>query len=81
MLDERFPGVSKEIFSPHSNFRGEAEVVLVLLDETTSRSQEVCDRFRELHAQGCKIIGVLMPGYPDIANYSEWWPKEMSDFK
>ena len=56
-------------------------MVLVLLDETTSRSQEVCDRFRELHAQGCKIIGVLMPGYPDIANYSEWWPKEMLDFK
>jgi Ran GTPase-activating protein (RanGAP) involved in mRNA processing and transport/GTPase SAR1 family protein len=82
VLDEQFPAfcVLKEIYSQHSCFKGEAEVVLVLLDETTSRSQEVCDRFRELHRQGCKIIGVPMPGYA-IADYSKWWPDKMLDFK
>ena len=83
VIDTHFPSfcISKEIYSPYSSlFDGRAQVVLVLLDEATSRSEMLCDRFRELELQGCKIIGVPMPGYK-ISNYSKWWPESMEAFR
>jgi hypothetical protein len=73
--------ISKEVFSPHNKFVGNAQVVIVLLDENISRSELVCERFRELEKQGCAIIGVIMPGYPKIEDYSKWWPNELPEFK
>ena len=77
---ERFHGVSKEVYSPHSVFTGRARVVLVLCDEAIGGSAQVCARFRELEGQGCSIIGIPMPGYK-IENYGEWWPESMPEFK
>ena len=84
VIDDHFDkfSVSMEIYSPHILFHGQAQLVLVLLDEKTSQSQQVCDRFRELGEQGCNIIGVLMPGYVVKNNdYSKWWPDEMPQFR
>ena len=84
VIDDHFDqfSVSREIYSPHILFDGQAQLVLVLLDEKTSQSQQVCDRFRELEKQGCNIIGVLMPGYQVKNNdYSRWWPDEMPQFR
>jgi len=82
VLDEHFSNfvISKEILSPHRLYRGKAHVLLVLLDEATSRCPELCARFAELEREGCQVIGVPMPGY-DITNYSEWWPDAMPAFQ
>ena len=77
---EPLHGVSKEIYSPHSVFVGDAHVVLVLIDSYIDSSPEVLARFRELEAQGCKIIGVPMPGYV-ITDYGQWWPQKLSELK
>jgi len=82
VIDAHFPSlhISKEIYSLHSQFDGKAQVVLVLLDPATSLSRPLCRRFRELERQGCKIIGVPMPGLK-ISDYSCWWPESMPEFK
>jgi len=81
VIDDHFDKfeISKEVYSPHNLFIGRAQVVLVLLDEKTSRSREVCAHFQELETQGCKIIGVPMPSY-EIKDYSNWWPERMPKF-
>jgi hypothetical protein len=72
--------VSREVYSQHIPFRGKAQVVLVLLESGFSRSQDLCARFRELVKEGCKVIGVPMPGF-NITDYQKWWPDEMEEFQ
>jgi hypothetical protein len=72
--------VSREVYSQHIPFQGKAQVVLVLLEAGFSRSPQLCARFRELVKEGCKVIGVPMPGF-NITDYQKWWPDEMEEFK
>jgi hypothetical protein len=72
--------ISREVYSQHIPFRGKAQVVLVLLEVGFSRSPDLCARFRELVKEGCKVIGVPMPGFK-ITDYQKWWPDEMEELK
>ena len=80
-LDEHFTmcPVSRAVYSPSYPFQGSAQIVLVLLDEV-SDLQSVVERFQELEAQGCHMIGVPLPGYK-IHDYEKWWPECMPQFK
>ena len=80
-LDEHFTmcRVSRAVYSPSFRFQGSAQIVLVLLDQA-SDVQTVVERFQELEAQGCHMIGVPLPGY-DIHDYGKWWPECMPQFK
>ncbi len=72
--------ISREVYSQHIPFRGKAQVVLVLLEAGFSRSPDLCARFRELVKEGCKVIGVPMPGF-NITDFQKWWPDEMEEFE
>ncbi len=72
--------ISREVYSQHIPFRGKAQVVIVLLEAGFSRSPDLCARFRELVNEGCKVIGVPMPGFK-ITDFQKWWPDEMEEFK
>jgi hypothetical protein len=72
--------ISREVYSQHIPFRGKAQVVLVLLEAGFSRSPDLRARFRELVKEGCKVIGVPMPGFK-ITDFQKWWPDEMEEFK